>query len=293
MGRIHQAIRRAEKEAALASQRIQGPKRSTGDLRVMMTPPALVEPLPILETLKVVSTPEPVTAEFVNLTPSSKIVAVSAPRSFAAQQYGILKKRLSDVKRERDLTTLLITSASTSEGKTLTAVNLAFTMARDMDCRVLLVDSNLGKPHVGPLLGLSTDRGLVDYLKGKRSNEEIILRTRVSNLSLVCSGHDVKGPTGLLNDQAMRAFLAYAKERFDWVILDSPPFLPPNNVDLISSLADGVLIVVRHSATSLGLVAENIKTLSGRKLLGCIVNGVPMQGRRNRSTSKTHRIVTT
>src|SRR5262249_40419320 len=148
MGRIHQAIRRAEKEAALASQRIQAPKRSTGDLRVMMTPPALVEPLPILETLKVVSTPELVTAEFVNLTPSSKVVAVSAPGFFAAQQYGILKKRLSDVKRERDLTPLLITSASTSEGKTLTAVNLAFTMARDMDCRVLLVDSNLGKPHV-------------------------------------------------------------------------------------------------------------------------------------------------
>ena len=293
MGRIHQAIRRAEKEAVLASQKVEAPKRLPGDLRVMMTPPALVEPPRVLEPLKVVSTPELGAVEFVNLKPCSKVVVVSAPKSFAAQQYGILKNQLSDVKRERDLTTLLITSASTSEGKTLTAVNLAFTMARDMDSRVLLVDSNLGRPHVGPLLGLSTDRGLVDYLKGRRSKEEIILRTRVSNLSLVCSGHDAQDPTGLLNDQAMRAFLAYVKERFDWVILDSPPFLPPTNVDLISSLADGVLIVVRHSTTSLDLIAANIRSLSGRKLLGCIVNGVPMQGRGNRSVGKTRRIVAT
>ena len=239
-----------------------------------------------LGTFKVLSTPEIGPGEFVDLTPRSRDVAVSAPKSFAAKQYGILKRKLYHTKQERALTTLLITSAKISEGKTLTAVNLALTMAQDVDCRVLLVDTNLGQSHIEPVLGLSADQGLVDYLMGKRSNEKIIRRTSVSNLSIVCSGREAQGSDGSLNSQSMSDFLAYVKQRFDWVILDAPPYLPLANVDLISSLVDGILIVVRHSTTALNLISENTKVLSGRKLLGCIFNGVPARGRTGRRQLK-------
>ena len=282
MGKIHQAIRRAEQEARLLSRKAeaQGQNPDSRYLRTIAPHPVMYmdvsRPHLVQGTPMTASTPEVEHGAFVDLRPSPTVVAISAPKSFAGQQYGILKRKLCSIKEERDLGTILITSASTSEGKTLTAVNLAFTIAQGIDQRVLLVDANLKRPHVESLLGFSAAKGLADYLSGKTSNEEIILRTRVSNLSIASSGHVAEDPTGLLNGQAMTDFLAYTRERFDWVILDSPPLSPLAEVDLLSSLVDGILIVVRHSHTPLDLISKSMQVLSGRKLLGCLFNGVPV-----------------
>jgi protein-tyrosine kinase len=291
MGRIHQAIRRAEKEARLLSQSVETKRQVARDLRMILTPQTPTDPPRMVEPLKVLPTPEMETRQVVDLVPSSKVVTVSAPKSFVAQQYSMLKKNLYQIKQKQDLSTLLVTSASPAEGKTLTAVNLAFAMAQDMDRRVLLVDGNLWQPQIQSLLGLSQQQGLIDYLKGKKSNEEIILRTRVSNLSLVCSGHDSQDRTELQNSQGIGDFLDYVKQRFDWVVLDSPPFLPLTNVDPISNLVDGILVVIKEATAALEVISQNVKALSGKKVIGCILNGVPSQVRKGseRGGSKSNK----
>jgi capsular exopolysaccharide synthesis family protein len=283
MGRIHQAIRRAEQEAKQRPRKNEAQAQNQNWFTSMISSrPSVDIPRPRLVQELLIPASDVDSSESLDLRPSSLVVAVSAPKSFAGQQYGILRKKLCQIKKEKGLSTVLVTSLSPSEGKTLSAVNLSFTIAQEINQRVLLVDANLERPGVESLLGFSADNGLADYLSGSKSSEEIILKTKVSNLCIASSGRVTEDPGGLLNCQRMARFLDYGKEHFDWVILDAPSLFPLAEMSLLSSSADGILLVVRHSHTSLDLLLERSRALNGKKLLGCVFNGVPVQKKGSR-----------
>jgi capsular exopolysaccharide synthesis family protein len=204
----------------------------------------------------------------------SELVSMAGRNSFANERFRALKAKLYQMRDGKSLKTILVTSAVPWEGKTFTAVNLALTIAQEIGQKVLLVDADLRKPSIDKVLGVSKEKGLADFLGQGSPATKIVLKTNFSNLHVVQAGNISQRPTELLNTQGMREFLASAAEQFDWVIVDSPPIVPLADAELISTLVDGVLLVVRAYHTPTSLITKAVQTLQGRNVLGIVFNGI-------------------
>ena len=135
---------------------------------------------------------------------------------------------------------ILVSSATGAEGKTTTAVNMAAALAT-CGAKVLLVDADLRQPRCHTALGLPPSPGLSDLLTGRVNTEPV--QTNVENLSLLPAGHPAANPTELLTSWLMCKLLQEARERFEFVVLDSPPVLAVSDGLLLANLADGVVFV--------------------------------------------------
>ena len=278
MSKIHQAIRRAEKEGRVELTHEPGLRKNVlAEIKKeIMRPPTVTSPA--RQEFQQVADgqsalcDEPSNLADLKFSPDSKLVAISAPRSFPCEQYRALKTKLWELREGKNLRTILITSAAASEGKTLTAVNLALTIAQEIEHTVLLVDADLRNPTVHRLLGFPAEKGLADLLRGDLQMSQIILKTKMHNFYVTPAGSIPENPTELLNTQKMRDFLAKAGEQYDWVILDSPPFIPVADAQLMSCLVDGILMVVRASHTPADLLTKSVQSLQGKNVLGIVFN---------------------
>ena len=280
MSRIHQALRRAEKE-------LKGTQVEAGD-----SPKA---PLEEVKRKKGTSVnwqdrmPPLVTAQGAALLvpegdPSSwkeypvladrKVVIVTTPDSAASREFAALGQKMIQLQAAGDLKSILITSAVDSEGKTLTAVNLAAALAVEHGQNVLLIDANLRNPSVHKQLGFPSASGLSKLLEGNSRIDEVLLRTNLPGLCVIQAGDSPESPVELLNTQKMLAVLSFAKKHFDWVILDSPSILKHVEAELLTSFVDGVLLVVRPYVPSSSQMRETIYLLRRKRNLGLVVNGI-------------------
>jgi len=172
---------------------------------------------------------------------------------------------------------LLVTSALPTEGKTLTAANLAIVMSKN-EPKVLLVDADLRRPTLHQLFEVEQEPGLSNFLVGEM--EELpVVPTRVPHLFLVPCGHIPPNPSELLGSERMREFLAMAKDQFGRVILDSPPLMSVTDGAILASKADGVLLVVRAESAPRKAVMEARDRVLNLKapLLGALLNDVPLK----------------
>ncbi|MCI0418811.1 MAG: CpsD/CapB family tyrosine-protein kinase [Acidobacteria bacterium] len=210
-----------------------------------------------------------------------RLVALSAPKSFPSEQYRTLKTKLYQMKNGGALRTVLITSAAAADGKTLTAVNLALTISQEIEQKVLLVDCDLRRPSVHKALGFPKTDGLADFLSQEMPSSKVMLTTRIPNFWVIPAGSVPENPAELLNTQKMKDFLASVSEQFDWVIIDSPPIVPLADAELLSSLVDGTLLVVRASQTPAESVTKAVQTLKNGKVLGVVFNGTKVSKKSN------------
>lgn len=207
-----------------------------------------------------------------SLAPNPKLVSWLAPKSVASEQYRSLKAKIFQMRGTQRLKTLLVTSATASEGKTLSSINLALTIAQEIDQKILLIDTDLRRPSVHKVLGIPAEKGLSALLCNLLSPDEAILQTEIPNLCVTVAGSIPQNPAELLNTQHMRNFLSFASERFDWVILDSPPLVPLADSEFLSSAVDGILLVVRAHHAPASMVIKSAETLKGKNVLGVIFN---------------------
>ena len=277
MSRIHQAIRRAEKEGRsdLSLQNIeQGRYREGTEKKILPPPtnPALLRSYPSEKNEPALNEEKPGYSEL-SISPDTNVVALSSPESSYAQHFRMLGAKLCQMRTGCQLKTVLMTSPASGEGKTLTVVNLALTMARENNHKVLLIDANLRNSSVHSVLGVGREKGLSDLVKEGLRGNEIVCSTNVSNFHVVKAGNIYENPTEIINTQRMRNFLSFSGKRFDWVFLDSPCILDYPDAELMSSFVDGVLLVVHASSTSAELLVEGVQTLKGKNVLGIILNG--------------------
>ena len=277
MSKIHQAIRRLEKlgppdpAQSSTAQRdfIEGITKYLGL-------PKNGDPIQALEAPEEMPLAfETGPKELIELTiPSdSKLVASLPSSSMVSERYRALKTKIFQLQEKRPLRTLLVTSASISDGKTLTAINLALTMAHEIDRKVLLVEADLRRPSFQKCLGIPDRPGLSDFLSERCPLEQIIYKTSHRELYLVPAGTVPDNPTELLNSQRMQRFLAQVSAQFHWVVIDSPPTVAVTDADLLAGKVDGVIFVVRSSHTPTDLLAKAIDSLKGKNLLGVVFNG--------------------
>ena len=203
----------------------------------------------------------------------SLLVNPLKPREAPAEEFRTLRTRLNHLQTLQPLHTLVVTSPSPAEGKSFTAANLALTQAQLADKRTLLVDFDFRRPTVDKTFQIPISPGMTNYLQGTANLSDIIMRVGDSNLYVVTAGDAVPNPLELLNLKECSSLIAGLRNHFDWVILDSPPLLFAADGNLLATMCDGTMLVVRIGTTTYDSVARAVQSLCENNVLGIVVNG--------------------
>jgi len=205
--------------------------------------------------------------------------AVWEHRSPKSEAYRSLRTNLQFVDVDRPVKALTVTSSIAGEGKSLTACNLALTLA-DAGKRVILVDGDLRRPRIGEYLGLRRPAGLTSVLAGTAPLDQALVATKNRLLSVLPAGPVPPNPSELLGSARMLELVELLKQDSDIVVIDSPPLLPVTDAAILAQLSDGAILVAQHGTTRRDQVGRAIERLSAvdARLLGSILNKTPSHG---------------
>jgi receptor protein-tyrosine kinase len=180
---------------------------------------------------------------------------------------------LNHLQTLQPLHTLVITSPSPAEGKTFTAVNLALAESHLSENLVLLADFDLRRPLIHNLLQVDRAPGLTDYLLGEVPFSGALRKIAGMNLFVLPAGSPVKNPLELLNTRQAKVLFEESPRVFTWAIFDTPPLLFSADANLLSTLADGTVLVVKIGATTFDNVTRAMQSLCENNVLGIVANG--------------------
>jgi len=212
------------------------------------------------------------------LGPRVELLAHTQPKSQISEAFRALRTSLLLSQAEHPPQVILVTSALPQEGKTTAAVNLAVTLAQLGD-RTLLLDADLRKPGVRRALNLTAGKevGLSSYLAGVSSLAEVVIpHPTIDNLEALTTGPVPPSPADLLSSHRMHEAIAELRRQFKFIVIDSPPVMAATDAVILSSLTDGVLLVVRSGQTPKEAFTRTRDLLAGVKsrLLGVVLNAV-------------------
>jgi capsular exopolysaccharide synthesis family protein len=202
------------------------------------------------------------------------------PRSALAECCRAIRTNVLFSSPEREIHTLLVTSSGSQEGKSTVSINMSITMALGGN-RVILVDTDLRRPRLHKAFKLASDVGLSTAIVGQASLEAIIRPTDVPNLSVIPCGPLPPNPAELLHTTRFKELLGQLHERFDLVVFDSPPLITVTDAAVLSTYADGVLMVARASNTTREMLKHARRQLAdvNARMLGCVMNRIDLRRR--------------
>ncbi len=278
MSRLHRAVEKAEREGLLTWTRplddrtreaIAVEDRPERDTAETPTPAAAEPPMWSLPQ------DADATADFslADLQLSPLFVAATEPGSAAAEQFRLLRTRLETRDATRRTQLVLVTSPRLGDGKTTTSANLALTMAREFQHKVVLVEADLRRPSLTARFGLDAPRGLVDVLMGELPLDEALVPIPGQHLTLLPAGAEASRSTELLTSPMMKRTLDGLRSRFDRIIVDTTP-MALADTHVLARLADGVLMVVRAGITPRPALERALASIDRERLLGIVLNEV-------------------
>jgi protein-tyrosine kinase len=203
----------------------------------------------------------------------NRCVAFSGP-SPELEAYRLLRTRIMGRRRTDGGNTLMVTSAIPGEGKTLTAVNLALTFARDFSQTVLLVDCDLRQQNVHKVLGYESDKGLADFLIDNEPLSNLIVWPGIEKMTVISGSRTLDAGSEFLGSQGMKALVEDMKGRYPdrFIIFDVPPLLCVADALALAPSVDYIAMVVRADHTPAGEIDKALKMLPKEKVLGMILN---------------------
>ncbi len=208
-----------------------------------------------------------------NVAPESHLIDLDRLHEMPGEEFRSLRTRLNHIQAQQHIHSVVVTSASPAEGKTFTAVNLAMAQAQLAESAVLLADFDLRRPVVHNLFQTDRAPGLSDYLLDGVPLEMAIRRIGNTNLHFLPAGTAVKNPLELLNLRQVKTLVEALPRIFNWVVIDTPPLLFSADANLMSTLADGTIMVVRIGATTYDNVIRAMQSLCENNVLGIVANG--------------------
>lgn len=205
--------------------------------------------------------------------------------NFAVQEaYKSLRTNVRFSLRTNGCKRISITSAGAGEGKSITLLNLAISVAEDGQ-KVLLIDADMRRPAIARLLVEKAAPGLSNVLCGLSTEEEAIHKDVYPNLDVMFAGEVPPNPSELLGSDRMEQLIQTLSEKYDYIFVDTPPVNVVSDACIVTNLLDGVLLLVRHNSTRKDDVKRAVANLelTGIKPLGFVLNDVELQERRYRS----------
>jgi len=210
----------------------------------------------------------------VRIRADAPILPFQAGHSREGEQYRIARTKIIQHPNQPRL--IVVSSAGPGDGKTVNAINLAGALALKNDSQVILVEADMRRPNMASLFGLPAQPGLSEYLGGKCSFGEMIIRVeQFPNLSVVAAGKPCANPTELLDSERWSAACEELRRRSRFVIFDAPPMGTVADYDLIEANCDGVVFVVRPDCTNRKACLESLAGVSRDKLIGVLINCAP------------------
>ncbi len=203
----------------------------------------------------------------------SLLIDVSRPHEAPMEEFRTLRTRLNHMKSLQPMNTVVMTSPSPAEGKSLSAANLALAQAHLAGNITLLADFDFRRPIVHTLFQTERSPGITDYLLGKVPLHQAMRKLAGTNMYIMPAGEAVINPLELLNLREVKLLLDRLPSLFNWVILDSPPLLFAADANLLSTMCHGTLLVVRIGHTTIDSVTRAMQSLCNNNVLGIVVNG--------------------
>lgn len=229
---------------------------------------------PVKQLQKLDQSQEQIPSVKIEITNPMLVTAFNGHLSIA-EEYRKLKSRIVQMaKMDKSLQTLLISSSISGEGKSITSLNLAISLAQEHDIPVLLVDADLRRPSLCGYLGLDVNRGLSDCLIDGMDIEEALIETGLGNLTLLPAGKQVMNPVELFSSEKMDYLFEEIKKRYagGFIVIDSTPVLPFAEAHILSNKVDGVVFIVREGGASMQSVKEALDSLKDSRVLGIVFN---------------------
>lgn len=208
--------------------------------------------------------------------PSPLLLVNQAEGRYIVEEYKKLKSQIVQMTDgEKFLNTLMFTSTISGEGKTLTVLNLAISLAQEIDHTVLVVDADLRQPSVHDYLGIKPQAGLVQCLKENVPLEDVLVKTGIGKLVVLPAGSSVSNPVELLSSKRMKEMVLELKKRYPdrYVLFDTTPVLSFAESYSLASVMDGVVFVTREGCAKshqVQMALENLKKNSN--ILGVVYN---------------------
>lgn len=209
------------------------------------------------------------------------VVAPDAEKSQIAEEFRIIKRPLianafgQGAARVKNGNLIMVTSSLPGEGKSFCAINLAISMAMEMDRTVLLIDADVAKPRVPEYLGIHADKGLLDVLQDKDLKlSDVLIKTDIAKLTVLPAGRTYKRATELLASAAMTRLVEDIGNRYpDRIILfDSPPLLATSESSVLATHMGQIVMVVEAEKTSQEAVREALSHIQSCEVVGMLLN---------------------
>lgn len=191
-----------------------------------------------------------------------------------AEAYRLLRTKLLQVTQGTAKNAIMVTSALPGEGKTVTAINLAFTLAKEFQHTVMLIDGDLRNQSIHKYLGWPGEKGLIDYLVGDSPMSDLIIWPEIEKITVISGGRPYLESATILGSPRMKKLAADMKVRYTdrYLIFDAPPVLTCSDVLTLATLVDMVIVVVQAGKTSISDVRKAIQFLPQDKILGFVLN---------------------
>ena len=205
--------------------------------------------------------------------PESHLLDLNNSHETPAEEFRTLRTRLNHLQTLQPLHTVVVTSPSPAEGKTFTAVNFALAQSHLAENSVLLGDFDLRRPLIHNLFQVERAPGLTDYLMGQVPLTGALRKVTGMNLYVLPAGTPVRNPLELLNTRQAKTLFEELPKMFNWAIFDTPPLLFSADANLLSTLADGIILVVKIGSTTFDNVTRAMQSLCENNVLGIVANG--------------------
>jgi len=279
MSRIHDALKKAEEERATLPGGVATstePERATEEPRARKPLFAGDNGTTLPDVMRFNELKQKCAHPHWKLDANANVFTEGGRASLAAEQFRTLRSRLYQIRESKPLKTIVITSAVAGEGKTFAVSNLAQSLVRQKDRRVLIIDGDLRAARQHTTLGAPVSPGLGDFLSGAADLFSILQFGPIENLCLIPGGSSRSGrePSDLLSGPEFKNLLELVSPMFDWVLIDSPPVVPVADASMMATLCDGVLVVVKANATDFQLAQKACQEFQEKNLIGVVLNRV-------------------
>lgn len=202
---------------------------------------------------------------------AEKVVADRNMSAVSREQYRRLAAALHDAQANDGLSVIMIASAVSGEGKTLTASNLALTLSESYQKRVLLIDADLRKPTLHQVFKIHSTQGLTTGLEGG-PDTKLTVHQVSPRLSILPAGRPTSDPMAALISERMRLLIDEASQAFDWVIIDTPPIVLLPDANLLAAMVQGTVLVIGANSTPHNLVKRAADAIGHQRIIGTVLN---------------------
>ena len=205
------------------------------------------------------------------------IVTYFDSHSPITEQYRILRTNIQSINPSSPPRIIAITSAIHNEGKTVTTINLAITLANDLHKKkILLIDADLRKASLANYLGINPEVGLADMLSDGAAVDNAIVNIGINNLDILPAGSRKANPAELLSSPKMKKTLSELKKQYDYIVFDCPPVIPVTDGVVVGAQCDGVVVVVQAARTQRGTMrhTQDLLKQAHVKTLGYVLTSI-------------------